>query len=156
MLQSDTVAVATLYQQAISIFRMGVPCRLPLPAWQVRPSRQPRRWTTSYPTRLELRRWGTKIRAAPSASRWWRENIKTKKGTYCSFHTSFPGPLRGRNHSILYPCGQGWRFQWHSESRTLGRKHTNTHDLRGCWLLCVVVFISLITRFWIRLFIRLK
>lgn len=58
MLQSDTVAVATLYQQAISIFRMGVLCRLPLSAWQVRLYRQPRRWTTSYPTRLELRRWG--------------------------------------------------------------------------------------------------
>lgn len=56
VLQSDTVAVATLYQKTISISRMGVLCSPPLSAWQVRLYHQPRRWTTSYPTRPELRR----------------------------------------------------------------------------------------------------
>lgn len=105
VLQSDKVVAATLYQQMISIFRMDGLCSPPLSAWQARLCRRPRRWTTSYPTRPELRRRGRETQAAPSAGWRPKRGEKPRKVTYCNFHRSFPGPLRDRNHNILYPCG---------------------------------------------------
>ncbi len=53
-LQSETVAIATLYQWPFSIFHMDALYRIPLTAWTSGLCLQPRSWPMSCPSHLEL------------------------------------------------------------------------------------------------------
>lgn len=121
VLQSDTVVAATLYQQTISIFRMDGLCSPPLSAWQARLCRRPRRWTTSYPTRLELQRRGRETRAAPSAG-WRREGKSQEK----LLTVTFIGRFLGLSVTVIIifciPAGENAAF-----SAVLRRAHQLKH-----------------------------
>lgn len=152
VLQSDTVAMATLYQQTISIFHMDVLCSFPLSAWQVLLYRQPQRWPTSYPTRLELQRRGKRHERC-SQTAGGRGKTKLTKLLTVAFIRRFLSLSVAVIIIFCIPVGKNADFSAIlNHLHWMGRKHNS----RGCWLLCVVVFISLITSFWIRLFIRLK
>lgn len=62
------------------------------------------------------------------------EDNQTYNVTYCNFHTSSPGPPRGRSRNTLCPCGQACGCQRHSESIALNLTHTHrkTHAAAGC------------------------